>query len=47
MHFGYALNWSDIDLWDKDLFDTDLDLLDTDISSIQFVCLLEVFKICP
>ena len=27
MHFGFALDSSNIDLWDIDLLDTDLDLL--------------------
>ena len=42
MHFGFALDSSDIDL-----LDTDLDLLDTDISSKHFVCLQDVFQTCP
>ena len=33
MHFGFALELSDIDLWNIDLSDTHLDLLDTDILS--------------
>ena len=33
MHFGFALELSDIDLWNIDLLDTHLDLLDTDITS--------------
>ena len=38
MHFGCALELSDIDLWNIDLLDTHLDLLDTDIPvSIFFV----------
>ena len=36
MHFGFALDSPDIDLWNIDLLDTDLDLLDTDISSKHF-----------
>ena len=44
MHFGLALDWSDIDFWDIDLVDTDLDLLDTDIPSKHFVCLQDVLK---
>ena len=28
MHFGFALELSDIDLWNKDLLDTHIDLLD-------------------
>ena len=37
MHFEFALDSLDIDLWNTDLFDTHLDLLDTDISSKYFV----------
>ena len=33
MHFGFALELSDIDLWNIDLLDIHLDLLDTDIPS--------------
>ena len=33
MHFGIALDSSDMDLWNMDLLDTDLDLLDTGILS--------------
>ena len=44
MHFGFALELSDIDLWNIDLLDTHLDLLDTDIPSKYFVCLHSVFK---
>ena len=33
MHFGFALELSDMDLWNIDLSDTHLDLSDTDISS--------------
>ena len=44
MHFGVALDSSDIDLWNKDLLDTHLDLLDTDIPSKHFVCLQDVLK---
>ena len=44
MHFGFALELSDIDLWNIDLLDTHLDLLDTDIPSKNFVCLHSVFK---
>ena len=36
MHFGFALELSDIDLWNVDLLDTNLDLLHTDISSKCF-----------
>ena len=36
MHFGFALELSDIDLWNIDLLDTHLNLLDTDIFSKQF-----------
>ena len=38
-HFGFALDLSDIDLWNIDLLDTHLDLLDTDITSKNFVSL--------
>ena len=44
MHFGLALDSSDIDLWNKDLLDTHLDLLDTNIPSKHFVCLQDVLK---
>ena len=44
MHFGFALDLSDIDLWNIDLLDTHLDLLDTDIPSKYFACLHNVFK---
>ena len=44
MHFGFALELSDIDLWNIDLLDTHLDLLDTDIPSKHFVCLQDVLK---
>ena len=44
MHFGFALELSDIDLWNTDLLGTNLDLLGTDISSKYFVCLYNVFK---
>ena len=44
MHFGFALKFSDLDLWNIDLLDTHLDLLDTDIASECFVCLHNVFK---
>ena len=41
MHFGFALELSDIDLWNTDLLDIHLDLLSrdkyTDIPSILFV----------
>ena len=36
MHFGFALDLSDIDLWNIDLLETHLDLLDTDIPSKHF-----------
>ena len=42
MHFGFALDSSDIDLWDIDLLDRDLDFLDTNIPSKHFVCLQDV-----
>ena len=40
MHFGFALELSDIDLWNIDLLDTHLDLLGTDIRSIFFVSIV-------
>ena len=43
MHFGFALELSNIDLWNIDLLDTCLDLLDTDIPSKCFACLHNVF----
>ena len=46
MHFGFALELSDIDLWNIDLLDTHLDLLDADIPSKYFVSLHNVFKTC-
>ena len=51
MHFGFALELSDIDLWNTHFLDTHLDLLSpdkyTDIPSKYFVCLHKiVFKIC-
>ena len=45
MHFGFALDSSDIDLWNIDLLDANLDLLDIDIPSKHFVCLQNVLKI--
>ena len=33
MHFGFAIDSSDIDLWDINKSDTDLNLLVTDIPS--------------
>ena len=43
MHFVFALELSDINLWNKDLLDTHLDLLSpdkyTNIPSKYFVCL--------
>ena len=44
MHFEFALQLSDIDLWNIGLLDTRLDFLDTDISSKYFVCLHNTFK---
>ena len=47
MHFGFALDLSDIDLLNIDLLDqryTHLDLLDTDIPGKHFVCLQDVLK---
>ena len=41
MHFGFALELSDIDFWSIDFLDTHLDLLDTDIPvSILFVSIM-------
>ena len=44
MHFGFALELSNVDLLNIDLLDTRLDLLDTDIPSKYFACLHNVFK---
>ena len=44
MHFGLALELSDIDMWNIDSLDTHLDFLDTNISSKYFVILHNVFK---
>ena len=44
MHFGFALELSNVDLLNIDLLDTHLDLLDTDIPSKYFVSLHSVFK---
>ena len=44
MHFGFALELSNIDLLNIDLLDTRLDLLDTDIPNKYFACLHNVFK---
>ena len=48
MHFGFALELPDIDLWNTDLLDTHLDLLSRDkyagIPSKYFVCLHKIFK---
>ena len=47
MHFGFALDLSDIDLLNIDLLDqryTHLDLLDTDIPSKHFVCFQDVLR---
>ena len=41
MHFGFALELSDIDLWNIDFLDTHLDLLDTNIPSKYFLFLHE------
>ena len=38
MHFGFAIDSSDIDLWDTDLLDADLDLLGINILSKHFIC---------
>ena len=47
MHFGFALDSSDIDLRNIDLLDTHLDLLDTDNPNKRFVCLQDVLKTSP
>ena len=44
IRFGFALDSSDLDLWNIDLLDTHLDLLDADILSKHFVCLQDVLK---
>ena len=44
MHFGFALELSNVDLLNIDLLDTHLDLLDTDIPSKYFVCLHNIIK---
>ena len=44
MHFGFALDLSDIDLLIMDLLDIHLDLLDTDIPNKQFAYLQDVLK---
>ena len=44
MHFGFALELSNVDLLNIDLLDTHLDLLITDIPSKYFACLHNVFK---
>ena len=44
MHFGFALELSNVDLLNINLLDTHLDLLDTDIPSKYFACLHNVFK---
>ena len=56
MQFGFALELSDIDLWNADLIDTHLDLLSRDkftgIPSILFVSIKSlrglqyIFKTC-
>ena len=46
MLFWFALDLSDIDLWNIDLLGTHLDLLYTDIPSKHFVCLQDNFKTC-
>ena len=53
MHFGFALDFSDIDLKNIDLLDTYLDLSDTGIPSKHFLSrvmssrrLEDVFKTC-
>ena len=48
MHFGFALELSEIDFWNTDSLDTHLDLLSpdkyTDIPSKYFVCFHKIFK---
>ena len=44
MHFGFALDSLDVDLWNINLLDTHSDLLDTDIPRQNFVCLKDVLK---
>ena len=46
MHFGFAIDSSDIDLCDINLLDTDLDFSDTDIPCKYYVCVQDVLKIC-
>ena len=50
MYFGFALELSDIDLWNIDFLDTNLGLLSpdkyTDIPSKYFVSLHKIFKAC-
>ena len=40
MYFGFALELSDIDLWNINMLDTHLDLLDTDIPSVSFLSIV-------
>ena len=44
IHFEFALELSDIDLWNIDLLNNHLDFLDTDVPSKYFVCLDSVLK---
>ena len=44
MHFGFALELSNVDSLNIDLLDTHLDLLDTDIPSKNFPCVPNVFN---
>ena len=44
MHFGFALDLSEINLWNIDLLDTHLDLLDTNIPGKDSACFQDVFK---
>ena len=44
MHFGFALELSNVDLLNIDLLGKHLDLLDTDIPSQCFACLHNIFK---
>ena len=45
MHFRFALDFSDIDLWNKDMLDAHLNFLDT-VSNKQFGYLHNIFKTC-
>ena len=45
MHFRFAFNLLDKDLWNIDFLDKHLDLLDTEIPSKHFTCLHDVFSV--